>query len=106
MATWISLAPMRAAAPSFVLMATWRWRPPPATQAAQGLVVSPNPVQSVLRVTGLSAQSPICLFDAAGRLVYTRPYPGESAVLTLPAELARGFYILRSGTHSQRLLLE
>ncbi|MCI1188386.1 FG-GAP-like repeat-containing protein [Hymenobacter sp. DH14] len=78
----------------------------PANQPESALVVSPNPARSVLRVAGLAAQCPVCLFDVAGRLVYTLPYPGDHALLTLPDGLPRGFYILRSGPQSRRLLLE
>jgi hypothetical protein len=78
----------------------------PANPPGGSLVVSPNPARSVLQVAGLAAQVPVCLFDAAGRLVLTLPYPGDHASLTLPEGLARGFYILRSGTRSRRLLLE
>jgi hypothetical protein len=70
-------------------------------------VVAPNPATRAATVRGVAPQAPVQVLDALGRPVLTATADaGGTARLTLPAGLAPGLYVVRSGGRSQRLLVE
>jgi len=79
----------------------------PATRTLTSLTLAPNPTQGSVRLAGAVAGAPVQVFDALGRLVLRATATAAgTAVLTLPAELARGLYIVRTGAQAKRLVLE
>jgi hypothetical protein len=76
-------------------------------RASTPLTLAPNPTTGSVRLTGALAGAPVQVFDAVGRLVLSASATAAgTAVLTLPAELARGLYIVRTGAQAKRLVLE
>lgn len=74
---------------------------------AAGLTVFPNPARTSASVSGATAGVPIEVFDATGRRVATAQAAADgTARLVLPAGLAAGLYVVRSGTQVQRLAVE
>jgi len=79
----------------------------PATRTLTSLTLAPNPTQGSVRLAGAVAGAPVQVFDGVGRLVLRATATAAgTAVLTLPAELARGLYIVRTGAQAKRLVLE
>jgi len=79
----------------------------PASWTLTSLTLAPNPTQGSVRLTGAPAGAPVQVFDGVGRLVLsTSATVAGTAVLNLPAELARGLYIVRTGAQAKRLVLE
>ncbi|MDO7875282.1 Ig-like domain-containing protein [Hymenobacter sp. ASUV-10] len=78
-----------------------------ATAAAANWRLTPNPATSSCLLTGVTSHAPVQLLDALGRsvLMATADAAG-TARLALPAGLAPGLYLVRSGGRSQRLLVE
>jgi hypothetical protein len=63
--------------------------------------------RSAVAVAGLPASAPIDVLDALGRSVaHATADDGGTARLTLPAELAAGMYLVRSGSQTRRLTVE
>ncbi|GAB2951174.1 hypothetical protein GCM10027048_15350 [Hymenobacter coalescens] len=76
-------------------------------KAAPAWAVYPNPARAYVDVSGLPAQMPVAVLDALGRRVTTGLMPAQGALrLALPPALPAGFYLVRSGAQSQRLLVE
>jgi hypothetical protein len=81
----------------------------PARPVASRLTLSPNPAAAgrTVAVAGLRSLAPLELRDALGRLVlHATADASGTARLPLPAGLAAGVYVLRSGAHTQRLAVE
>ena len=77
--------------------------------AATRLALYPNPARAAAAVTvaGLPAGTPATVFDTLNRPVATATADATgTAQLVLPAGLASGMYILKSGTQAQRLTVE
>lgn len=76
------------------------------TPAAGGLALYPNPAKSATTLVGAGAGTQVQVFDALGRVVTaaTADAAGK-AELTLPAGLASGVYVVRTGTQAIRLLV-
>jgi hypothetical protein len=75
---------------------------------ADALTLWPNPAQrgATVWVAGLTAEQPVQVFDATGRLVVADARPAYQAQgLTLPASLAPGLYVVRCGQQTQRLVV-
>jgi alpha-tubulin suppressor-like RCC1 family protein len=71
------------------------------------LTLYPNPAHSAVAVAGLPAGASVEVLDALGRAVARATVDaGGSARLALPAGLAAGVYVVRSGTQVQRLAVE
>ncbi|MDO7877628.1 T9SS type A sorting domain-containing protein [Hymenobacter sp. ASUV-10] len=72
-----------------------------------GLTLIPNPARSSVAVAGLSAGAVVAVFDALGRPVAQATAEADgTARLVLPAGLAPGVYIVRSGAQARRLTVE
>lgn len=67
----------------------------------------PNPARTSVAVGGLPTGAAVDVLDALGRSV-TRATAdtGGTARLALPAGLAAGVYVVRSGSQARRLLVE
>jgi len=79
----------------------------PAARSLTSLTLAPNPTAGSVRLTGAPAGAQVQVFDALGRLVLsTSATTTGTALLSLPAELARGLYIVRTGSQAKRLVLE
>jgi len=79
----------------------------PAARTLTSLTLAPNPTAGLVRLTGAVAGAPVQVFNALGRLVLRATATAAgTAVLTLPAELARGLYVVRTGAQAKRLVLE
>ena len=79
------------------------------TLAGSGLLaLVPNPAQAARTLaSGLPAGAAVNVFDALGRPVLrTLADVGGQAALVLPAGQAPGLYLVRSGAHTARLVLE
>ena len=74
---------------------------------AAGLALFPNPTHGVATLTGAMPGAVVTVFDALGRQVtaVTADATG-TAVLTLPAAVPAGVYLVRSGTHAARLVVD
>ena len=71
------------------------------------LTLYPNPARTAVTVAGLRANAAVEVLDALGRPVARATADaGGTASLTLPAGLAAGVYIVRSGAQAQRLTVE
>ena len=80
-------------------------RPTPGTQAS--FTLAPNPAQRAVQVAGVPAKATVEVFDARGRRVATAPADAAGrATLALPAGLAPGVYVVRTGGQAQRLAVE
>jgi hypothetical protein len=67
----------------------------------------PNPASRAATVAGLPAGQRVELFDAVGRLVATATADATGkALLTWPASVASGVYVLRAGTQARRLTIQ
>ncbi|MDO7875683.1 FG-GAP-like repeat-containing protein [Hymenobacter sp. ASUV-10] len=72
-----------------------------------GLTLYPNPARTSVAVAGLGAGAKVEVFDALGRPVARATADaGGTARLVLPAGLAAGVYIVRSGAQARRLTVE
>ncbi|WBA43808.1 reprolysin-like metallopeptidase [Hymenobacter canadensis] len=76
------------------------------TNLAATLQVWPNPAHDRLTVAGLTAGQPVQLLDLSGRVLLTATAPAGPLELQLPAGLAPGVYLVRSGGQAQRLLVQ
>jgi endoglucanase Acf2 len=73
---------------------------------AGGLALFPNPAHTTATLTGASSGSTVQLLDALGRSVATATADEVgTAILTLPAGLPSGVYVVRAGTQALRLLV-
>ena len=73
--------------------------------AGEGLTLFPNPVAGTLNVrTTATAEIPVQLFDARGRLLQTYRVPSASFQIDL-ADLAPGIYFLRHGVLVEKVLV-
>jgi hypothetical protein len=75
---------------------------------AEALALTPNPAQAARTLaSGLVAGAAVDVFDALGRPVLrTQADAAGQAALALPAGQAPGLYLVRSGGHTARLVLE
>ncbi|RYD53329.1 MAG: T9SS type A sorting domain-containing protein [Sphingobacteriales bacterium] len=72
----------------------------------QRLTLVPNPGR-VSKLTGAQAGAAVEVYDGLGRRVFTTSADGNGqAQLVLPAGLAGGVYVVRSGTYTVRLVVE
>ncbi|TGE28783.1 FG-GAP-like repeat-containing protein [Hymenobacter metallicola] len=77
----------------------------PASGSAQQLY--PNPAHSAVTVTGIRSAAPVEVLDALGRQVASARADADGrALLTLPAGLPAGVYVVRSSGLTQRLVVE
>ncbi|WP_400191446.1 T9SS type A sorting domain-containing protein [Hymenobacter sp. B81] len=75
--------------------------------APAGLALFPNPATGRTTLTGALPGSPVQVFDALGRPVLTTTTDSTgAAALALPAHLAPGVYVLRTGAMALRLVVE
>ena len=75
-------------------------------QLANGLALVPNPARRTTLI-GAQAGASVTVYDALGRLVLTATADAAgSAALTLPTTLPIGMYVVRTGTHAVRLVVE
>jgi len=78
----------------------------PAGPAA-ALQLWPNPAHGRVTVGGLAPGQPVRLLDLAGRVLLTATPAAAGVVeLDLPANLAPGVYVVRSGPQARRLVVE
>jgi hypothetical protein len=78
-----------------------------ALAATGALTLAPNPTRTHTLAGGLPAGAAVEVFDALGRPVLrTRADAAGQAALALPAGLAPGLYLVRSGSRTARLVLE
>ena len=71
------------------------------------LQVWPNPARSTVAVGGGVPGQPVLLLDLAGRVLLSAVLPAQGPLqLALPAGLAPGMYVVRSGNQSRRLAVE
>jgi len=76
------------------------------TPAAAGLALYPNPSKTATTLVGAGAGTQVQVFDALGRVVTTATADATGkAELTLPAGLASGVYVVRTGSQAIRLLV-
>ena len=78
------------------------------TGTAAGLALYPNPVHGgATTLTGAQPGAVVTVLDALGRQVLTAPADAAgTAVLALPAGLASGVYVVRTGQLALRLTVE
>jgi uncharacterized protein (DUF2141 family) len=77
------------------------------TGAAAGLALFPNPTHGAATLTGAQPGAVVTVLDALGRQVLTAPADAAgTAVLALPAGLASGVYVVRTGSQALRLTVE
>ena len=75
-------------------------------RAAQALTLAPNPARTTT-LSGAQAGAVVQVFDALGRLVVTATADGRgTAQVALPAALPTGVYVVRSGLHAVRLVVD
>jgi hypothetical protein len=71
------------------------------------LTLAPNPTQARTLASGLAPGAAVDVFDALGRpVLHAQADATGQAPLVLPAGLAPGLYVVRSGGHTARLVLE
>jgi hypothetical protein len=71
------------------------------------LTLYPNPAHGTVAVGGLAASTAVEVFDALGRVVAQATADAAgTAQLALPAGLAAGMYVVRSGSSALRLTVE
>jgi hypothetical protein len=78
------------------------------TPAAVGLALFPNPTTTnATTLVGASVGARIQVLDAVGRVVTTATADATGAAeLKLPAGIASGVYVVRTGTQALRLLVK
>jgi len=77
------------------------------TSSGAGLALFPNPTTRLTTLTGAPAHASVQVLDVLGRTVLTAATDANgAAALALPAGLAPGVYLVRTGTQALRLLLE
>ncbi|MVN74982.1 T9SS type A sorting domain-containing protein [Hymenobacter sp. HMF4947] len=79
------------------------------TVVAAQLLAYPNPARETVfvRLVGTADAAPLQVFDATGRMVHTQAIAPDGGETTLSlADLPLGFYLLRCGTLSQRLVVK
>jgi hypothetical protein len=75
--------------------------------SAAGVALFPNPTTRLTTLTGASAHASVQVLDALGRTVLTATADADGVTpLALPAGLAPGVYVVRTGSQALRLLLE
>ncbi|MET4107575.1 FG-GAP-like repeat-containing protein [Hymenobacter sp. UYP22] len=83
---------------------------PLATRASPARLVAtlyPNPAHTTVRLTDAPARTPVHLLDAVGRQVSSGSTDATGqAVLSWPAGLARGVYVVRIGSQTLRLIID
>jgi uncharacterized protein (DUF2141 family) len=73
----------------------------------RSLTLYPNPARTTVAVGGVSAGAAVEVYDALGRPVaHATADASGTAHLTLPAGLAAGVYLVRSGAQARRLTVE
>ncbi|GAA4349464.1 hypothetical protein GCM10023185_06240 [Hymenobacter saemangeumensis] len=79
-----------------------------ASQAGAAMQLFPNPAHGgAATLTGAAPGLPVTVLDALGRTVLSTTADSlGKAVLTLPAGLATGVYVVRSGAHALRLVVD
>ncbi|TGE04810.1 SBBP repeat-containing protein [Hymenobacter fodinae] len=105
----VSLAPSATAGYGFWAHVSTSTLPVTSGQASKqaGLQLAPNPCQTAVRITGPSAHQAVQFHDALGRLVLLATMPTAGPLhISLPSSLTPGLYIVRSGSLSQRLIIE
>jgi hypothetical protein len=66
-----------------------------------GLALFPNPTTHLTTLTGTTAHAPVQVLDVLGRTVLTATADADgAAALALPAGLAPGVYVVRTGTQA------
>jgi len=71
------------------------------------LILWPNPAHGEVRVPGATAGAPLEVFDATGRRISTATAGADgTGRLALPAGLAAGVCVVKSGSQVQRLTVE
>ena len=76
-------------------------------EAAEGLALYPNPATARTTLTGTPPGALVQVFDALGRVVTSATADAAgTAALALPAGLATGVYVVRTGTKALRLTVE
>ncbi|MCC3157498.1 GEVED domain-containing protein [Hymenobacter sp. 15J16-1T3B] len=72
-----------------------------------GLTLYPNPTAAAAKLTGAEPGAVVQVLDVLNKVVLTvRADAAGTAQLQLPATQARGVYLVRTGPHTARLLLE
>jgi hypothetical protein len=69
-----------------------------------GFSVSPNPVHSLLNITGLAVNSSLTVYDLQGRLVLSRNAVAENKIQLDVSGLASGMYIISDNHHSYKFI--
>lgn len=83
---------------------TTTYSPVRAVVLPAGLALFPNPATQTATLTGAVPGAPVTVLDAVGRLVLRMPADGiGTATLVLPAGLAAGVYVVRTGQQTLRL---
>ena len=81
--------------------------PTRAPALAPIFMLAPNPARSTCQVQGAAAGAAVTVLDALGRsLTQSRADASGTAWLDLPAGLAPGLYLVRSGGQVRRLVVE
>ncbi|GAA4352150.1 hypothetical protein GCM10023185_11540 [Hymenobacter saemangeumensis] len=71
------------------------------------LEVYPNPAKAAVTVIGAVAGAPVVVYDALGRAIVQAKADADGAArLSLPADLAAGVYLVKSGNQTKRLTVE
>jgi hypothetical protein len=77
---------------------------PVSVRQLAGLALFPNPTTQMATLTGAVPGTPVTVLDAVGRLVLrVMATSAGTATLELPAELAAGVYVVRTGQQALRL---
>ena len=77
------------------------------SEAAEGLALYPNPATARTTLTGTQPGALVQVFDALGRVVAAATANATgTAALALPAGLATGVYVVRTGNKALRLSVE
>ncbi|QKG55693.1 T9SS type A sorting domain-containing protein [Hymenobacter sp. BRD128] len=75
-----------------------------AVPVVAGLALFPNPTRAAATLTGAAPGAPVQVYDALGRLVLAATADAAgTAALQLPAWLATGVYLVRTGASALRL---
>ena len=78
-----------------------------AAHATAGLALFPNPAHGTATLAGAAPYAPLAVLDALGRTVFTAMAGADgTAQLVLPASLAPGLYLVRTGAQVQQLVVE